>query len=196
MNLTRVVPSVLSSLADLYENAGFPPVQRAIDLLRQTPEQYAVDFGILPEVTSHLTVALKAIPTALRNPILLAFANCPLWRAGRASFPPGFQGRSAILEILGPDGLAISHTVRSGLYLQSPECLYPPHSHAAEEFYLVLSGNASWQRGEGEFEEKLPGALIHHRSCESHAMKTFGSPLLAAWIWIGEDLTYDTYRID
>jgi len=196
MNITSVLPSVLLSLADLYEKAGFPPVQRAINLLRQTPEQYAIDFGTLPEVTSHLPVALNAIPTALRNPILLAFANCPLWRAGRVSFPSSFQGKSAILEILGPDGLAVSHSVRSGLYLQSPECLYPPHSHAAEEFYLVLSGDASWQKGDGEFEEKRPGALIHHRPGESHAMKTFGSPLLAAWIWIGEDLTYDTYRID
>ena len=196
MNLARVVPPVLSSLADLYEKAGYPAVQGAINLLRQTPEQYAVDFGTLPEVTSHLTAALNAIPATLSSSILLAFANSSLWRAGQVSFPPSFQGRSAILEILGPNGLAVSHFVRSGLYLQSPECLYPPHSHAAEEFYLVLSGNSSWQRGDGDFEEKCPGALIHHRPFESHAIKTLGEPLLAAWIWIGEDLTYDTYRMD
>jgi len=171
-------------------------VQRTIELLRQTPEHYVTDFGTLPEVTSHLTVALDAIPEALRSPPLLELANSPLWRAGRMIFPPCFQGKSAILELLGPHGLGVSHSVRSGLYLQSPGCLYPPHSHAAEEFYLVLSGHASWQKGESEFEKKSPGALIHHSSYESHAMRTFEVPLLAAWIWIGEDLTYDTYRID
>ena len=185
MNLKSVVPSVLSSLADLYAKAEAPPVQRTIELLRQTSEHYVIDVGALPEVTSHLTVALDAIPATLQSPLLLELANSPLWRTGRVIFPPSFQGKSAILELLGPHGLAISHSVRSGLYLQSPGCLYPPHSHAAEEFYLVLSGNASWQRGEGEFVEKPPGTLIHHRPYESHAMKTFEVPLLTAWIWVG-----------
>lgn len=196
MNLNSVVPSVLSSLADLYAKTEVPPLQKTIELLRQIPEHYVIGVGALPEVTRHLTVALDAIPEALKSPLLLEVANSSLWRAGRITFPPSFQGKSAVLELLGPHGLAVSHSVRSGLYLQSPRCLYPPHSHAAEEFYLVLSGNASWQKGESEFEEKSPGALIHHSPYESHAMKTFDVPLLAAWIWIGNDLTYDTYRID
>ncbi len=42
----------------------------------------------------------------------------------------------------------------------------------------------------------MPGGLIHHEPFESHSMKTFSETLLAAWIWIGEDVTYKTYRID
>ncbi len=196
MNFSSAVPLILSCLADLYENVGYPEVQRATGLLKQPPTRYTVNAGIVPEVASHLTLALKQIPAHLRSPVLLEFAASPLWRAGGVVFPSSFQGRSAVLEILGPEGLAISHNVRCGLFLQSPDCLYPPHRHAAEEFYLVLSGNAHWQKGGGDFDEKAPGALIHHEPFESHAMKTFSETLLAAWIWIGEDVTYETYRID
>ena len=100
-----------------------------------------------------------------------------------------------MLDIVGPDGAVVSTEIRSGLYLQSPGCLYPPHNHRAEEFYLVLSGDALWQRGDGGFTSEPPGTLIHHEPWVWHAMRTCDEPLLAAWVWLGDDLSYDTYRL-
>jgi hypothetical protein len=164
-------------------------------LLQQVPERYIHDLGPVPTVTSIVPVALRTIPVFLQCPALMELAGSSLWRAGEVSFPAGFAGRSAILELIGPSGLAVSSVIRSGLYFQAPDCLYPSHSHSAEEFYLVLSGTASWQKDEENFEVKNSGALIHHHPWMSHAMQTYEEPLLAAWIWTGGDLTYGTYRI-
>ena len=196
MDFPAIVPSALSSLADLYDQTGDPAAQTAAAALRTVPKTYSPPEGSVPEVITDLPWSLREVPQKLRLGTLIEFAAAAPWRSGRAAFPPSFEGRSAVVELIGPDGLGVSDTIRSGLYLQASGCLYPPHSHAAEEFYLVLSGDALWQRGDGMFEPKPPGTLIHHEPWVRHAMRTLMPPLLAAWIWVGPDLTYRTYRID
>lgn len=109
--------------------------------------------------------------------------------------PPSFAGRSAYVEIVGPEGLAYFAGLRFGLFLQTSKSLYPPHNHAAEEFYYVLSGTAYWQKGDSEYVARSPGTLIHHAPWERHSMQTKVEPLLAMWAWTG-GLNFSTYRID
>ena len=119
-----------------------------------------------------LSAALAKLPPGALAPLLKACAPRLAWTVGDFKMPASFAGRSAYVEIVGPEGLAHRHDLRFGLYLQTPESLYPPHNHAAEELYYVLSGTARWQKADGEFHAKSPGTLIRHAPWERHAMKT------------------------
>ena len=153
MDFPAIAPSALSSLADLYDQTGDPAAQTAAAALRTVPKTYSPPEGSVPEVITDLPWSLREVPQKLRLGTLIEFAAAAPWRSGRAAFPPSFEGRSAVVELIGPDGLGVSDTIRSGLYLQASGCLYPPHSHAAEEFYLVLSGDALWQRSTANKEQ-------------------------------------------
>jgi mannose-6-phosphate isomerase-like protein (cupin superfamily) len=133
-------------------------------------------------------------PSKLANLI----GNCaPLlpWTVGKVKMLPKFARQSAYVEIVGPDGFTYSDALRFGLYVQAPDSFYPPHNHAAEEFYSVLSGSAFWQRDNGEFRIMPPGSEIRHAAWQRHAMKTEIEPLLAMWVWTG-DLSMATYSVD
>jgi mannose-6-phosphate isomerase-like protein (cupin superfamily) len=139
--------------------------------------------------------ALDALrPSELANLLRKCAPRVP-WTIGDVKMPKSFTGHSAYVEIVGPEGFAHSDALRFGLYVQTPESFYPPHNHAAEEFYNVLSGRACWQKDDGEFRVKGPGSLIRHAPWQRHAMKTATEPLLAMWVWTG-DLSMVSYRID
>ncbi|WP_170480004.1 dimethylsulfonioproprionate lyase family protein [Ruegeria arenilitoris] len=73
-------------------------------------------------------------------------------------------------EGVGPDGVLTNHEVILGLFLMGPNTYYPPHAHPAEEFYVVLSGDASFQVGTGgQPNRKHQGDVVVHRKNEVHA---------------------------
>ena len=98
--------------------------------------------------------------------------------------PEFFEGGYYFSEIIGDSGLVPSKNIRMGLYLQNQNVDYPSHAHEAEEFYLILSGNGSWQIGDSWF-DAIPGRIFHHQPGESHRMITESEPLLGIWIWTG-----------
>ncbi len=104
------------------------------------------------------------------------------------------RDRHAYAEVVGPDGVFASDTMRFGLYFQSAGTIYPDHHHAAVELYYVVSGTADWRKGDGGFTARTPGTLIHHLSLQPHATTTLAEPLLAMWVWIG-DISPDSYEV-
>jgi hypothetical protein len=92
-------------------------------------------------------------------------------------------------EILGEIGPIAGGRIACGLLLLGASTHYPRHRHAAEEFYLPLSGTAAWQQGDAVWRDRTPGTLIHHAGDEPHAMRTGASPLLALYLWRGAGLT-------
>jgi quercetin dioxygenase-like cupin family protein len=91
-------------------------------------------------------------------------------------------------ELLRPAEKRTSAQISCGVVVLGPGTLYPHHRHEAEEIYVPLSGTASWQQGDALWREQPPGALIHHLSEESHAMRTGEEPLLALYLWRSTDL--------
>jgi hypothetical protein len=92
-------------------------------------------------------------------------------------------------EILGGgNGALASERIACGFLILGPSTHYPRHRHEAEEIYLPLSGTAAWQQGDAGWQDRAPGALIHHASEEPHAMRTGGSPLLALYLWRSDNL--------
>jgi mannose-6-phosphate isomerase-like protein (cupin superfamily) len=106
-----------------------------------------------------------------------------------ADLGAGFLDRYGWSELVGLRGPIASDRIACGVLLLGPEIEYPPHSHAAEEIYLPLSGTALWLRGEEGWRQRRPGELIHHPSGIPHGMRTGAEPLLALYLWRGGSLT-------
>lgn len=136
---------------------------------------------------SHLEIALKNIPKDLSpfDTITKSITKKLIWHEAERGVPDQFKGGYAFTEIIGERGLKFSDSIRLGLFLQKPNVNYPLHAHDAEELYFVLSGSSDWQINQEKFSVG-PGSIIHHQTCENHAMITSSSPLFAMWVWTGK----------
>ena len=47
-------------------------------------------------------------------------------------------------RLIGPDGVLHCDRFRFGTFLIGPDTVYPLHSHAAHETYIILSGESRW----------------------------------------------------
>lgn len=180
--------------ADAYEKTGKAEAGAIASLLRNAATAFVLPPCDLQTNPDFLAPAIDAMPA---SPLRDAVKDCALeivWKIGGSTMPESFRGRSAYVEIVGPEGLAKTDTLRFGLFVQMPRSFYPPHQHAAVENYYVLSGTARWQKGDGAFRAMPPGSLIRHATWQKHAMETADEGLLAMWVWRG-DLDMDTYRI-
>lgn len=108
-----------------------------------------------------------------------------------------FISRFATGECIGPSGRFHSEAIILGLFILGPKTHYPAHAHPAEEFYIVVAGEAEFQVGVGsDFVLKRPGDLILHGSDISHAIRTSTQPLLAIYGWRGALGEPSWYRND
>ena len=193
--LNRNLAKLVLAAADAYAATGDDGAVGFADPLRAARGPFLLPADETPPAPAWLAPALDALPPgALAAPLRASAPGIP-WIIGVAKMPASFAGRSAYNEIVGPGGFAASESLRFGLYVQAPESFYPPHSHAAEEFYYVLSGTARWQKGEEAFSLKLPGSCIRHAPWQRHAMETAAEPLLALWVWTG-DLDMASYEME
>jgi quercetin dioxygenase-like cupin family protein len=97
-----------------------------------------------------------------------------------------FVDRYGYVELAGPGRPLETRELLVGFLLLGPHTLYPVHNHAAEEVYHVVSGRASWRRGNGAWNKEPSGAVIHHAPHVPHAMSTEDEPLLALYCWTGD----------
>ncbi|BBK40356.1 transcriptional regulator [Allostella vacuolata] len=117
------------------------------------------------------------------------------WTYGYPDHPrfAGLADRIAFCEVVGLRAFRRSEQVRLGLTLMAPGTIYPAHAHPAVETYLVISGTALWQAGQGAAALRPPGAIVWHPGEVSHVMTTLSEPLLAVWSWTGDILTGPRY---
>ncbi len=113
------------------------------------------------------------------------------WRQtySSADFGEGFLQNYGWSEWIGKRGAFESDAIACGVLLLGRDTEYPAHSHEAEELYLPLAGHAWWRAAESGWLLRPPGQWIHHPSWTTHAMRTEGEPLLAAYVWRAGDLT-------
>ena len=187
------IRELIAEAAGIYAATGNRQAILAADCLRALvashPSAPLPDPKPLPGLDSAFATVS---PSALRSLLERVAAHLP-WTTSDVHVPESFAGRSASAEIAGPDGLVPTQGLRFGLFWQSPETFYPPHSHAAEELYFVLSGRPLWQKDDAPFARVAPGSLVHHTPYQRHAMRTERDGLLAMWIWTG-DLSFSSYR--
>ena len=186
--------ALVAASADAYAATGDSSAMALAKQLDASSLRFALPTAPPQPALACLSDALMNLPPGPLAPLLKACAPRIPWTVGDFKMPASFAGRSAYVEMVGPEGLAQREDLRFGLYIQTPASFYPPHNHAAEELYYVLSGTARWQKADGDFRAMAPGTLIRHASWERHAMRTAAEPLLAMWSWTG-DLNVSTYRV-
>ncbi len=103
-------------------------------------------------------------------------------------FGPDFLARYGWLELFGTRGQFVNDGMAAGFLVLGPHVHYPDHHHIAEEVYIPLTGGARWRKGDGDYAAKEAGAVIHHPSGVSHAMRTGDEALLALYLWRGGPL--------
>ncbi len=163
-----------------------------------------------PPVSSRRSVTPSAIP-ALRwltqiqelapnfaAPLVGGLVAAAPSLAWRRSYSPalvgaGFFDNYGWTELAGLTGPMPSKRLACGLLVLGPHQSYPPHRHEAEEIYVPLVGTAAWQHGTDHWRERPPGAVIHHRPHEPHAMQTGASPMLALYLWRSENLAQQSH---
>ena len=80
------------------------------------------------------------------------------------------------VEIIGKHGPFISTRARAGIGIWGPDIDYPLHRHKAEEVYVLLSGSARFQCGQGPGETKSVGDVVHRAHVVGN--DNLGNPLL------------------
>ena len=97
------------------------------------------------------------------------------------------------VELVGPDGLVKSESVRLGLYGMLPGSEYGVRTHPAEEIYIVLAGMCFWKRGDAPYCCERTNGRSHHSSLMPHASRTEDQAFMSVYAWVG-DLSTDGYK--
>ena len=105
-----------------------------------------------------------------------------------ADFGQGFIDNYGWVELFGTRGHFANDRIAAGFLILGPDIVYPDHHHVAEELYVPLTEGTEWRKGEGAFVVRAAGAIIHHPSDVSHAMRTGAEPLVALYLWRGGPL--------
>ncbi len=104
-------------------------------------------------------------------------------------FSRDYLNNYAWVNVISPEGMFTSETIRVTIGYWGQGLHYAEHSHAPEEIYCILAGQAVFH-SEGRA-PRLAGAgeMIHHMPHQKHAIDMTPGPLLALIPWRGENLT-------
>ncbi len=89
-------------------------------------------------------------------------------------------------ELIGPDGISPSDSVRVGLLLMAKGTTYPFHAHPAAEIYYVLSGQGYFKKDARPWRSSPANQFILHAPYQPHAIETRQEHLLALYVWHGD----------
>ena len=118
------------------------------------------------------------------------------WRPPETSKTPLYAKHSVFkshVELLGPDGLVKSGSIRLGLYGMLPNSEYGVRTHPAEEIYVILAGESFWKRGDAPYCCERSNGRSYHPSLMPHASKTGDQAFMSVYAWVG-DLSTDAYK--
>ncbi|CAM5650980.1 hypothetical protein MAUB1S_11284 [Mycolicibacterium aubagnense] len=140
----------------------------------------------------HLDRIREIAPDMTQPLVHLLADNQQLLRWGQTytqeDFGRDFLDNYGWVELFGTRGHFANEKVTGGFLILGPEVVYPDHHHEAEEIYIPLTDGTGWRKGEGAFQLRGAGEMIHHPSNVNHAMKTGVEPLLALYLWRGGPL--------
>ena len=122
-----------------------------------------------------------------------SIANTPLpWAPPATSDDPAYVAlnrHKVHVELLGPDGLITSNTIRIGVYGLLPNAEYGIRTHPAEEVFVMLAGEAYWKRDDDDYQLQRSGERSFHPSMLPHATKTGDRAFMSVYVWRGDIAT-------
>ncbi len=99
----------------------------------------------------------------------------------------------AHVELVGPEGIVKSETLRIGLYGMLPNSEYGIRTHPAEEVYIMLAGTVFWKVYPRPYLLKKPNDRSNHPSMIGHANKTTTDAFMSIYVWHG-DVSTSNYQ--
>ena len=168
------------------------PIEQAAKacLLQATPDE-DIGFGAnnLPPQIDEIMRQQDALPPCdiIRQ---MAFFWSPPTTSASAKYIKYSQAKSHV-ELVGPEGLTTSDSLRIGLYGMVPNSAYDIRTHPAEEIYIMLAGEVFWKVGGGEYSPHYAGSRSYHPSYMEHANMTREQAFLSIYIWCGDVSTTD-----
>jgi hypothetical protein len=191
---TKALALLFNRLAERFD--GDAPIERHArahlldanvdyDFPAKTPDGLAVPF-------------LDAMSRSDADPICSLITALPFaWAPPQTSSDPLYSAHSTFkvhVELLGPDGLVRSDTIRLGLYGILPNSEYGLRTHPAEETYIMLAGRADWMRGAAPYRSHGPGERSYHPSMLPHATRTQDQAFMSVYTWCGDDISTTNYH--
>ena len=123
------------------------------------------------------------------HPLCGDIIEMPLdWRPPETSKSPLYAKHSIFkshVELVGPDGLVKSESIRLGLYGMLPNSEYGIRTHPAEEMYILLAGECFWKRGDAPYCCERPTGRSYHPSMMPHASKTEDQSFMFVYVCVG-----------
>jgi hypothetical protein len=138
-------------------------------------------------VTQWLTQAIAAAAPSFSRTLVTALASAAPAMTWKQTYTAA-QVSEVFLQNYAWSELIASERLACGFLLLGPHTLYPRHNHEPEEIYIPLLGTAAWEKGNEGWREQRPGTVIHHPSYVQHAMRTADEPLVALYLWRGDNL--------
>ena len=143
-------------------------------------------------VLSYLPAAVKAAgkKTEIIVKMLASLANHISWGQTYSAqdFGVEFLEKYGWTELIGLRGPIASDRIACGFLFLGPQIEYPRHRHEAEEVYAPLTGQTLWQRNNQDWAYRAAGLPIYHAPRMPHAMRTETVPLVALYLWRGDNL--------
>jgi len=103
-------------------------------------------------------------------------------------FGEAFLEKYGWTELIGLRGPIASYDIACGFLLLGPNIEYPKHSHEAVEVYVPFNSQTLWIQGKEDWASGQCNVPFYHKPWFVHAMQTGSSPLLALYLWRGENL--------
>jgi hypothetical protein len=139
-----------------------------------------------------LSAAVKAADKKTEGIVkmLAAQANHIAWGQTYSAqdFGVGFLEKYGWTELIGLRGPIAGDRIACGFLFLGPQVEYPRHRHEAEEVYVPLTGQTLWQRNNQDWAYRTAGLPIYHAPRMPHAMRTETVPLVALYLWRGDNL--------
>lgn len=183
----RIVTAA-DALHDIFRGVDHADIGRILD--KWPPPDTIVDLCEAHElpVTDWLVEVAEKAPEATAEFVrrLVGISGRLRWRQtySKEDVSQVFLERYGWTLFISSDAPIKSYHLLAGVLLLGPDVEYPVHAHSAEEFYVVLSGTASWKIGDAEWEAKPPGSVIHNPPWQPHGVRTDqGQPLLIGLLW-------------
>jgi hypothetical protein len=167
-----------------------------IEFLADWPPADCRPRPVAPQALPVLSWMPEAVKAAAKEgksiiQLLVSLRDCLAWGQTYAAedFGAGFLEKYGWTELIGRRGPVASNHLACGFLFLGPQIEYPRHSHGAEEIYVPLTEQTSWQRGDEDWVRHLPCRPIYHPPGIPHAIRTEDLPLLALYLWRGTNLT-------
>ena len=183
--------SFLLNLADVFD--GDKEIEKTArrELRKTSQANFSTEQCALP------APILSVMQQSDAHPLCGDIVEMPLdWRPPETSKSPLYAKHSIFkshVELVGPDGLVKSESIRLGLYGMLPNSEYGIRTHPAEEIYIMLAGECFWKRGDAPYCCERPNGRSYHPSMMPHASKTEDQSFMSVYVWVG-DLSTDAYE--